>query len=324
MQSGSVVGQTMGFIRRQKLFLVLAAIHLPFVAEYWTTLWRLPHYQFFPFALVAFGCLLVTRGSQEKRRWTFLASLLMGADLLCFSAGVLLNSPWLFAVGLLCCCTACCLNVRDEGFERSLFYLSMLPALTIRLPLNTDENVIHWLQRVTTAAASAILNQLHLLHLREGNVLHFPGKSFLIAEACSGVQSLFAILFIGAMVACLQRRPFIHAGLLLCSGVVFAGVMNVARVLTIAIAWQTRQVDLSEGTVHEILGYCCLILAALLLMSMDHFLRIILSPVPDIHADGAAGWFRNPLTFVWNELLLVKPVEDEANALSKNTTPNPS
>jgi exosortase len=305
----------MNFLRSQALILVLAAVHLPFVARYWTGLWQLQHYQFFPFALLAFAWLVVTRGSQEKRRWTFVPLALIGLDLLCLVAGIALNSPWIIAVGLLCCCTACCLNIRDEGFERSLFYLAILPALTIRLPLNTDEQVIHWLQRVTTVAASALLNQLHVLHLREGNVLQFPGKSFLIAEACSGVQSLFAILFIAALVTCVQRRPLIQGVLLLGAGFLFAGVMNVVRVMTIAIAWQTRGIDLSNGTVHEVLGYCCLILAALLVMSMDQLLCLVLAPVPDERCNGAAGRFRNPVTFVWNELVVVKWAKDDSHVV---------
>jgi hypothetical protein len=37
-----------------------------------------------------------------------------------------------------------------------------------------------------------------------------PGKQFLIAEACSGVKSLFTIMFIAALVISMKRRSMLH------------------------------------------------------------------------------------------------------------------
>ena len=214
-------------------------------------------------------------------------------------------------LGLLAWLLAWSVNQKDDGHSRSLGYLILLPLMTLRLPLNSDQQVIHWLQRITTSIASRSLDHLGMLHAREGNVIEFPGKSFLVAEACSGVQSLFTILFLAALVICLRRRSIAHTVLLMLSGFAFAGIMNVTRVMTIAIAWERHQRDWSVGFTHELLGYCCLGAAAALLMSADAFLEFFLAQVPDFRGLGPVAIFRNPIIAIWNQLFVVgyRPIE---------------
>ncbi len=186
---------------------------------------------------------------------------------------------------------------RDAGYNRRLTYLVLLPLLVVRLPLQYDLQAINWLQRVTTSVASKILHQMGLLHDREGTLLQFPGKIFMVAEACSGVQSLFTIVFLAALVICLKRRSIIHGAALLATGAFFAGLMNTTRVVTIAFAWERYATDWTSGMSHDVLGYACLAMAALLLLSADAFLGIITDAVPDIANPGTIMWdFRNPIT----------------------------
>ena len=201
--------------RRQSLLLGgLIAVHLPLLVTYLKNLWTQTHYQFFPFAIIAFVWLLATRRSADPERWTWPTWVLIAADLVCLAGGFSMNSPWLAAVGLLLSLTALCFASRDVGYDRRLTYLALLPLLVVRLPLQYDLQVINWLQRVTTAVASNILHRLGMLHYREGNVLQFAGRKFMVEEACSGVQSLFTILFLAALVICLKRRSVIHGALL--------------------------------------------------------------------------------------------------------------
>ena len=230
-------------------------------------------------------------------------------DLACLAAQFYSYSPWLAVVGLTCTLTAWCYANRDTGYDRRLTYLALLAVIVLRLPLNYDEQVIHGLQRLTTTVASKILHRFGLLHFREGNVLQFPGKRFMVEEACSGVQSLFTILFIAALVVCLKRRSFIHGTLLLASGVVIAGIMNTMRVVTITVAWDRYAYDLSAGFAHDLVGYCCLAVAAIMLMSADAFLGFLSDPVPDTQTPGPVGMFLNPLTFLWNRIVAVIPDE---------------
>ena len=303
------------FIVAKRWFALLIAIQLPMAVRYFVELWPRQHYQFFPFAIITFIVLFATRKSQYPERWNWLAIAFVALDIACVIAGYVLFSPWFCAVGLLFCLTAWCLASHDDGYQRSLLYLAVLPLTTIRLPLNYDEPVIMWLQRVTTSFASDILHRTGMLHYREGNVLNFPGKSFLVKEACSGVQSLFTILFLAALVFCLKRRSFVHGICLLSSGLILSGIMNILRVVTIAVAWELNATDLSTGWPHDALGYICLGLAAAMLMSADQLLEFFFDPMLDVRRHGGGSLYFNPLIAIWNKALSVVPVADPRFAL---------
>ncbi len=312
--------------RRSLLLGALIAVHLPLLVTYLKSLWTQTHYQFFPFAIIAFVWLLTTRRNGEAERWTWPTWVLIAADLGCLAAAFFVNSPWLAAVGLFLGLTALCFANRDVGYDRRLTYLALLPLLVVRLPLQYDLQVINWLQRITTAVASRSLHWLGMLHFREGNILQFPRKSFLVEEACSGVQSLFTILFLAALVICLKRRSIIHGAMLLASGIVFAGLMNISRVITIAVAWDRYATDLSSGLSHDVLGYICLALAALLLLSADEFLGFVTDPVLDKGSPGTLTWiFFNPFIRRWNQLVTVMPISETGRAIrSSAAVPAPS
>lgn len=285
---------------------LLFLVHLPYVVRYCQQLWNLDHYQFFPFAFAAFGALFYQRCLPKSFRWTAFCTTLVGADLALLVGGIYLDSPWMVYLGAVALTWAVCRSYADRQFDRSLGYLSLLLLITVRLPQNLDMDAIHWLQRTTTGVASRLLNYFGFLHLRMGNVLEFPGKRFLVEEACSGVQSLFTLLFLAIVITVGYRRKMFHTLLVLASAAFFAGVMNVLRVVAISVAWSDFQYDLSVGWQHDAIGHLALIVAAGLVYSADATIQFFCSPVPDIQGAGLSAVFWNPLTSLWNWLFLVR------------------
>ena len=159
----------MNFVRSRSVLLLLIAVHVPFLFDYLRGLWQQTHYQFFPFAIGAFIWLFATRRTGDTERWTWPAWTLIAVDLCCLVVQPWIYSPWLAVVGLVMCLTAWCSANRDIGFQRRLTYLALLPVIVIRLPLLYDEQVIHWLQRMTTAMASKSLHRLGMLALQKGD-----------------------------------------------------------------------------------------------------------------------------------------------------------
>ena len=305
------------FVLNRPALMLLAVGHLPFVVLYFKGLYNhQAHYQFFPFAIGAFIALALFRRRDVPEQWTGISLACLGLDLLCVIAGLVAYSPWLITVGLFFLTLAWCMASEEEGYSRRLTYLALLPLLTIRLPVNGDVQVIQMLQTITTKVASKSLQRFGFLHVRSGNVLDFPDKRFLVEEACSGVQSLFTILFIAALVICVKRRAIAHGLVLLASGILFAGIMNVMRVISIAVAWDKYGMDLSTGWRHDMLGYASLSVAALLLMSADSFLAFITDPVPDVRRPGPVAMFRNPFVAAWNRLFSVMPKPAEPTSAS--------
>ncbi|MEZ6061597.1 MAG: exosortase/archaeosortase family protein [Planctomycetaceae bacterium] len=295
------------WIRRNGLISLLAVAHLPYLYAYYTELWSKSHYQFFPFALAGFAWLAISRADGPAGRHRIIRYLLINLDVCLIAAAVLLQSPWFMAAGAILLAFAVCVTTRDRDFNISLGYLILLPLLTLRPPLNYDIRLIQWLQKATTVVASKLLHHFQYLHLREGNVLSMPGKRLLVEDACSGVQSLFTVLFLAAVILCINRRKPMHSLIILGSGAMFAGVMNVLRVTSIAVAWQDYQFDLSGGWQHDLIGYAALLVAAGLVYSGDAFLSFFTDPVPDLGASGLSAMFVNPFTRMWNRVFGVLP-----------------
>lgn len=293
---------------------LLAIAHLPLVFTEYSSLWSKEHYQFYPLALISFAVYFRARRLPGAFHWRPICWVLVAIDiaLLSFGCGLtnslmgvgLTRSPFLAVLGFWLMMFAVCIACSDRDVKTSLAYLIVLPLITIRPPLGDDQLLILWLQRVTTSVASEILNFFGYLHLRSGVILEFPGKNFQVADACSGVQSLYAVLFLAAFVTCGYRRKFFHTVIVVASGLLFAGVMNVIRISVIAIAWETSGTDLTSGFAHDVIGYAALFAAAMLVFSADAFLDFCFKAVPDIRGAGITALYRNPFISVWNWLFM--------------------
>jgi exosortase len=286
-------------------FLILAAAHLPLVWIDFTTTWPRAHYQFFPFAFVAFGYLLWARQHSYNPRPKLILTLIV-LDLLMLLAAALIKSPWLASVALWHLLLAVAVSRKDKATGSSLAYLALLPLLAVRLPANTDFLVIQHLQDFTSRVASKVLNFVGCLHLRDGNVITLPSKTLMVEEACSGIQSLFTLIFLAVLICCYNRRRAFHAILVIASGVFFAGVMNVCRVISIALAEDWWQMDLTAGWSHDLLGYAVLGLAAGLLYNFDFFLLGFTERVPYGGGNELETDYRNPVIAAFNWLFSTK------------------
>lgn len=289
------------------LLSLLLAAHLPFVVLQYYREWQLEHYQFFPFALILFAILFQQRRIVGVLKWDWLSWTLLAIDLVLLAAGLRYFSPWCVCVAAGVLLLAVCRSQQDRATGTSLVYLMLLPLLTLRLPFRGDLTVIQELQAVTTRVAGRILDHFGFLHLRDGNVLTFPGKQFMVEEACSGVQSLFTVLFLSAAIICIYRRRWLHGLLLLGSSVAFAGMMNVLRVTAISVAWASWQVDLSSGWQHDLIGYASLIFAALCVVSADCAFSFLFAAVPSSIAQLPGDSVMNPMVYVWNKLFAWPP-----------------
>jgi exosortase len=295
--------------------LLLLAAHLPFAVLHYVGTWKLEHYQFFPFALGMFAWLFHTRRDPSLERWGWFSLALIGVDLMLLVASVWLSSPWLAVAGLLAVLTAWCRASRERGYGGSLLCLSLLLVLTLRLPNDLDTQLIQWLQGRTTSLASGICHRIGLVHFSDGNILTVPGKQFLIAEACSGVKSLFTIMFIAALVIAMKRRSLLHGLTLVLLGMGTAGLMNTVRVLSVIMVWEQYQFDLSTGWIHDALGYVTLGIAALMLMSADAGLDLLTAWIPDIRRPGAMAIYANPFIRCWNWYVATSMPDPESDRI---------
>ena len=234
---------------------------------------------------------------------------LVSAAMLMTFVSAVRASPWLssiaFALALLSWLRT---HRSNEGMNQRLTYLGLLLLMTIRLPLNLDLRLTAALQRATSRVSSYLLDSFEVTHYLRGNVIELPGGTLFVEEACSGVQSLFTVLFLVCLWMVFRRRPVMAAPVYLLAGMIWAMVMNVVRITSVALAQEWYATDLSSGVPHEILGWICLVVAIVMMLSTDRFLRVALFPVPP----DESGHLGNPVSRLWNWALLESETSMEA------------
>ena len=239
--------------------LCLAVAFAPMLWHHFAWIWQRPEYQYFPFVLAAFAGMLFIRlrdasphAAPRDRRVAVGAIAILAAIVL--AAAVVMWSPWFAVVAAICMTASIFVHLHSRLQVRNLFGIWLFLWLLLPPPLNLDRNLIQYLQSLSSRLSSAVLDLLGINHVMLGNVLESASKQFFVDEACSGIVSVMSILAAGTIYAVYRNRSLWHLCWLLTLGVGMAVVMNLARIVVIAVAYEWWQWDLTTGTPHEILG----------------------------------------------------------------------
>ncbi len=288
-------------LRRKRMVLLPYAIAIaalsPLLAYYLSILWGRPHYQFFPFALILVGVFAYLRWPRHIDEPFFsrkLSTVLFWSGIIFGIAATLFSETWFAAASAVMLLTSLFARTRDgEVAGKSLLVLG-LPLLVILMPPNNlDFRVITTLQQTSAKVSSLYLDMLNFKHHSPGTTLNFPGQNYEVERACSGVQSFFTLLFCTSFLIISLRRTFWRSLLLLISAGFWAVFMNSIRILTIPIADQVFQIDLTKGIAHDMLGYAAMLVAVLLILSTDQLLEFLFGRNREAMADEESpeNWF---------------------------------
>ena len=274
----------------------------PLLVPYFISLWANPTYRYFPFAILA--VVLFARGRSDgyfypPRGWISWLSLCIA--LLLVVAGTVLRFPWFAAVALVIVSTAMLYAMRGED-DPSLIAV-VLPLLTVVQLVRADKILVQELQKVTTWMSSVLLDAFAVPHAVANNVIQLADRELFVAEACSGIQSVFTLGFLALMIVVWRRRRVWMAPFYLLIACLLAVFANVIRVTVVAMAAHNFQADLAEGWPHELLGYVALAIAFGFLLSFDHLIATVLHQIPDETEF-------NPFIAAWNYFSL-RPTEQQ-------------
>jgi len=251
---------------------------LPFLVVHLMNLALQPQYGVLVFFPMVFGWLLWSR-SQKVRIWIpastprSLLALSPGLGLLVLGSAV--GSPWLAVIGMVFGWLAVIYLCGSRYAVKVLGPVWSLSLLLVPLPLGWDERLSVHLRRVSTDWTHYLLDLLGVINRQYGSVIEVSGKKLFVADACSGVHSLFVLIAAALTIGIVNRRRWYQTISLL--GLAFGLVIleNVARLSSVALAWG-QGIDLSEGTPHEVLGGCLFAISLLLLLSFDQGIQFVL------------------------------------------------
>jgi exosortase len=309
-----------------KIFWLLCGVlPLPLLLTYFYSLWQIEQYGFFVVLLLSIGAMFYARWDRVLRLPSNKTSKsLLAIGIAIILAASFLWSPWLGYLGFLLSFSSFALTQHEkpekEGHEPisagTLFYLSIAPWLCLRPPLSLDQKLTLYLQHLTARLSSYVLDLLAIPHHITGVVFDLTGGKLFVEEACSGVQSLFALLCIALLFLALNRRPILLAPFYVAAAIFSAGLLNLVRVTSIAVAQEWYSTDLTKGISHDALGYLCLVLAVLLLASFDRLFRVIFFPLSDDTNPLGMQRLPNPFKMLWNFLLSPVQIKSKSNAIN--------
>lgn len=129
------------------------------------------------------------------------------------------------------------------------------------------------MQLLSTKATTFLLQLLGMPAIRQGNIIHLPGYSLEVIEACSGLRSLVTLLALGALYSWLYMAGKIRPVLLTLAMIPIAITANVFRIMLTAIGAYTISIELADTFLHEVSGLLVFISALVMMMILGAILR---------------------------------------------------
>ena len=202
------------------------------------------------------GCLAWRRGwvRESQGQPSLGLALLSGAVTLRWLSGL---AAELFTMRCSVVLAAAALLVFARGYRQVVhWWLPLtLSALSIPLPAVVVSSLSLPLQLKASQLGAELLRARHVPVLLAGNIIHLPGRSLFVTEACSGLRSLTALLALGVLVGGLWLRRAWARVVLVAAAVPVAIVLNALRLFLTGFLVYFVTPRLGDGLLHYTQGW---------------------------------------------------------------------
>ncbi|MBU6367023.1 MAG: exosortase [Gemmatimonadetes bacterium] len=140
-----------------------------------------------------------------------------------------------------------------------------LLALSIPLPSLLVASIALPLQFTASKIGAALLTWREIPVLLIGNVIRLPGRELFVAEACSGLRSLTALLSLSVLVGGMLLRSVTGRTLLVAAAIPVAVLLNGLRVFLTGFLVTVVDPRLGEGFLHLSEGWLIFVVALAIL-----------------------------------------------------------
>ena len=144
-----------------------------------------------------------------------------------------------------------------------LFLFSMVP-----MPLSAVADLTLNLKLFAARCTMSIIDLLGIPAIQDGSRINFSNCSVLVADACSGLKSLIALISFGALFAYMSGLSNYMKSILFISSIPVAIVANITRILFVSLAankWGSEFAD----SIHGITGILVFVIAFILLFCVS-------------------------------------------------------
>lgn len=262
------------------IILGLLVLFIPTYKSLATTLWLSEEYAHGPIILAIVLWLIWLKKSffldngQNKNLISGSLLLLVGAmfyivgrsqDIYLFEVGS--EIPLLLGVLLL---------VYGASVARHFWFPLLFLIFLIPLPGFIVDGLTGPLKQQVSVLAENILYQLNYPIARSGVMLSIGQYQLLVADACSGLNSMFSLSALGMFYAYfVQRTGWVHNSILLLSILPIAFFANVTRVVLLVLITYYFGDEVGQGFAHKMAGMVLFMAALLSLLALDSAIQFV-------------------------------------------------
>lgn len=162
-------------------------------------------------------------------------------------------------------------------FGVDLFLIVLFPIMyllfMIPLPAYLYDSIAFPLKNIITNVSVIFLKWLNFPVYQEGNIIFFPHVSLEIADACSGIRSLYSMLALSVAFAVTIEVSARKKILLVVSVIPIAIMANSVRVIGTAILARYYKVEFVMGVMHDFAGIGVFMLMVFCLISLGAWMK---------------------------------------------------
>jgi exosortase B len=255
----------------------LAALYGPVFYDFAHGLWRSEEHAHGPVILAVVAWLL-WRKRAALREYTGEKSVgagfaLLAAALLTFVVGRALDITIFEAGALVPLLAGIVLSMRGWGALRALAFPILFAAFMVPLPGMLVDALTGPLKAQVSQIVETVLYAAGYPVARSGVTLTVGQYQLLVADACSGLGSMFSLGALALLYLYLARRKSVlHNALMLASTVPIAFVANVIRVLVLVLVTYHLGDEAGQRFLHGAAGMLLFVAAFLMFIALDALL----------------------------------------------------
>jgi exosortase B len=171
------------------------------------------------------------------------------------------------------------LAMRGWKFLRAFWFPLMFVAFMVPLPGTFTDALTGPLKQHVSVIAEQVLYTSGYPIARNGVTLTVGQYQLLVADACSGLNTMFSLSALGVLFMYLTARvSVLHNAIMLASILPIAFVANVIRVLVLILITYHFGDEAGQGYLHGSAGIVLLMAALIALLGLDAILARVIKP----------------------------------------------
>jgi exosortase len=218
------------------------------------------------------------RFRQCKPQRSMLGAILIGLGWLLWSWGYRKDIQSFWHGGAVVMAVGCFLVVAGKDLFFRFMPAFMVLVFLIPVPGRARQSIAIPMQLATATVTQGALEAVGVAVERQENMLSINGKPVTIAEACNGMRMVFTLILVSYIFAfTTPLRGYVRA-LILVASPLTAILCNVIRL--VPTVWVMGHVSTETGEAfHDGAGWVMLVVAFLMLMSIEKILKWAMVPV---------------------------------------------